>query len=197
MSTYAAPLIDENPGNPFYCPGLPATSYVDALRRRLNTKFGPARKISSPFRGDRLLYSFASILDKALVVEDGESDFLHQDSDRLGLSSQLSSLTQEPCSVLASNDDTLASNCVKRKRSPSVCSFSDINQPPKHARSLLSSHDSSFEVTVKHEALDYFGPNTGHSPFERRIPKGRDTLSTKLNPSVRDLNLRIQALEGA
>jgi hypothetical protein len=193
MSTYAAPLIDENPGNPFYCPGLPATSYVDALRRRLNTKFGPARKINSPFRGDRLLYSFASILDKALVVDDNESDFLHQDCDRLGLSSQLSF---EPCSVLASNDDTLASNSVKRKRSPSVYSFSDINQPPKHARSLLSSHDSSFEVTVKHETLDYFGPNTGHSPFERQIPEGRNTSSTKLNPSVRDLNIRIQALEG-
>jgi hypothetical protein len=177
------PLIDEQPANPFYCPELSAISYMDALRQRLQANLGPAR--------DKLLYSFANVL----VAGDNDSDILYPDRDDinyscLDFSSQPSSVRRQLALPLGALGAGLS---VKRKRSLSSCSFSDINGPPQHARSFQSVHDSSFEITIKHEKLNYSRPNPGHSPDDRVLP---DRQKLKNNPTIHDLNLRIQALEG-
>jgi hypothetical protein len=210
-TTVAAPLVDENPANPFYCPELPAASYMNMLRRRLDKQ---AHKHTALFPGDRLLNSFASILDQALVAADGDHDPAFQDRDdigsRLNISSQLSTSpklvappfwgeTNTSLPELESSHSTLCISDglpVKRIRSPS-CTFSDIDRPAKHARSLLSFHDSSFEVTVKRERLNYFTSNAECSPHQHLPYSNSIAPAAEGIPATHDhLNRRIQDLEG-
>ena len=67
------PLIDPSSANPFYCPAISASSYVDTLRRKLERRTRHARTT-----GDRLFRSFARILQRA--VEGSElAKFLYGD----------------------------------------------------------------------------------------------------------------------
>jgi hypothetical protein len=92
--------------------------------------------------------------------------------------------------VSNSSSSSYGRDSVKRKRSPS-CSFSDIWRSSKQARSFQSVHESSFEITIKRERLDYFPSNAAYSPYQRVQPATAKTTSTTLH----DLKLRIRTLE--
>ncbi|KAJ7146769.1 hypothetical protein C8R44DRAFT_758128 [Mycena epipterygia] len=181
MSAYPLPTIDEK--NPLYCPAITASSYLSSLRRQVRRRNSRAQ--TQP-QSDRILSSFARILDKAL--EEGEHELLHDpsqsDDDSSTLPSysvwgNLSTSFEQHATVKKTSRPPL-----KRKRS----SFSDLRGPPKHTRSTQSDHETSFEVSVRRERLQYFPPKPQYSPFV--LPKkaaAKSTLTDELKAKIRVL----------
>jgi len=181
----SVPLVDEQPANPFYCPDYPAVLFVSALRRRLCSDAGSPGKASASRRrrGDEP-QSFARNLDRALFPEEIEPSYI-------SVWAQYSSRSTSP----ADRDNCRA--LVKRKRSSDT--FSDIKRVAKYAKSYQSVHESSFEVDINAHRLNYFPLNTGQSPFhcEEYTWRNRSNWAlSKGNPTIRELTLRVLALEG-
>ncbi|KAJ7052014.1 hypothetical protein C8F01DRAFT_1066440 [Mycena amicta] len=163
------PIIDEN--NPLYCPAITASAYLSSLRRKaLHT----ARLPQPPSNG---LVSFA----RALAQDENYKPLLHvpksEDDDEStlvppGLDKTAKSPTRQP---------------LKRKRTNS---FSDLRGSPIHARSALSIRESSFEITVKRERLQYFAAKYTYSPFIG--PKSPAKTNV---PPIDAMKARISALE--
>ena len=81
---------------------------------------------------------------------------------------------------------------LKRKRSNT---FSDIHGSSKYARSTLSIHESSFEISVKRERLQYFSSKYAYSPFV--VPKkspAKATLSEALKVRIGSLEGNVESL---
>jgi hypothetical protein len=202
MANYPLPLIDEQPENPFYCPEYPSTLFADTLRRRLLSIAGPPPKTGTPFGADNLLWSFARNIVQALSGESSDpSRPLYPDLPSESSTQQDSELYAVPLwerrglSAAPEKIPRLHRSSVKRKRSSSDDSFSDILRPTKYAKSYQSVHESSFEVEIKSKKLNYFALNAGFSPGD--FP--RDLIyqpPTKPKSTVLDLGLRIQALQG-
>jgi hypothetical protein len=161
IPTDVPPLVDAQPENPFYCPESPSTFYVDSLRLRLRKSLGSTQR--------------TNVMKMKLGIRK-----LYP----------LPLWEQEYSPVSNSSGSSYGRDSVKRKRSPS-CSFSDIWRSSKHARSFQSVHESSFEITIKRERLDYFPSNAAYSPYQRVQPAIAKTTSTTLH----DLKLRIRTLE--
>lgn len=167
------PSIDEK--NPLYCPSVSATAYLDSIRHRLHQG-------TKKSRNDKLYVSFARVLDKGLLSGDSDDEgdafpprslvrSASPDSsgdDTITANSQYSIPTWERFNV---EDDTfnmedqwvggmrgvpIPPRRPKRKRSP----FSDIDGPSKHARSVQSTQDGSFTISVRHENLVYSVPDS-------------------------------------
>lgn len=226
MHNLNLPSIDEK--NPLYCPAVSATAYLDSIRHHLHQRTSRTSK-NKKSRNDQLLVSFARVLDKALLSGDSsdESDVFpprslvrpaspdSSEEDTVTANSQYSI----PAWERFNEDDESYSlddqwvgmrgvpipprrrqNGLKRKRSP----FSDINGPSRHARSIQSVHDSSFDVTVRRENLVYSVP--GSAKKMRRDPQPPSSLvGSTSKPSSRKprsdkdkstLLTRIRNLEG-
>lgn len=195
MHNLNLPSIDEK--NPLYCPAVSATAYLDSIRHLHRGTSRTSKNKKS--RNNQLLVSFARVLDKALLSGDSgdESDVFpprslvrpaspdSSEEDTITVNSQYSIPTWERFNE---DDDSYSlddqwvgmrgvpipprrrQNGLKRKRSP----FSDINGPSKHARSIQSVHDSSFDITARRENLVYSVP--GSAKKWRRDPQSASGL---------------------
>ena len=204
------PLVDEN--NPLYCPAIPAADYLKELRFRTQ-KSAKSRNFSSR----NLSRSFGYTLEKSSREDpknDGSigSDWISGDYFTSGqgwFSSQSPGVEDLPPysptvpvrpqskvpKILEISPNLSGKKLIvhdlKRKND-----FSDFAAPPKYARSLLSIHDSSFDLEVWSEKLDFEGvkpspsdatnvlkdrnPATSSSDLDRLI----DSLDSEL-PGIR------------
>ncbi|GLB44753.1 putative MINDY deubiquitinase [Lyophyllum shimeji] len=217
MLHYAVPSVDED--NPLYCPSVSAASYLQSLRHQLHRtkKSGGKNR-----RNNRLLQSFARVLQNALLPDAYDSSEAETHGKTVfipnfnadGRSRTPSTSSEDappnysaypiPAWELEHERDfwnAVKGNLVgyggpahlKRKRG----SFSDIQGPPKYARSIQSVHDTSFDVTVKHEKLSYSGgPGTPVETKAVASPReldfaDKDGKSSDLAQRVRDLEDRL------
>ncbi|KAF7311901.1 hypothetical protein MIND_00201400 [Mycena indigotica] len=165
------PVIDEN--NPFYCPGITASAYLSSLRRK--ARHGAAARLPQPSND---LISFARVL---VQDENYKPTLRALDSDDDDAESTL-----VPPDKTTSTKASTSRRPLKRKRSNS---FSDLRGSPKHVRSSLSIQESSFEISVKRERLQYYSAKYTYSPFIN--PKS----SAKLVRSNSDNRARVRGLE--
>jgi hypothetical protein len=181
------PTIDEK--NPLYCPAITASKYLSSLRRQ-NKRRKSTRQENQPPK-NRLLSSFARVLDKALQEDDDESlgELSQSEHQSVATSSTLPawnlSTSFEHRSTTVKKVPLRAP--LKRKRSRS--SFSDLDGSAKHMRSI-SVQESSFEISVRHERLQFFPPKPQYSPFV--LPKKPSPKATL----VEELKAKITFLEG-
>lgn len=170
MNISRVPSVDEN--NPLYCPEFPKSTYLKVVNRCLALR--KRKKIT----GHRQRYQSLRLLsDSSTTSERILGEFLSGDNWSEGpINSDVDdlppySLTDahlSPSFHKCSNSKALptryvyASNPVHGARSKrkSSESFSDFLAPPKYARSMLSAHDSSFDVEVRREKLRFFGPQS-------------------------------------
>ncbi|KAJ7732141.1 hypothetical protein B0H16DRAFT_180720 [Mycena metata] len=187
----ALPTIDEK--NPLYCPAITASSYLSSLRRQNRQRKAKARTQNQPQK-DRFLSSFARILDNAL--QEGHPDPLdtlpRSDDDStatsFGFNSWKENVSTTSFEQLRTSVKKVSNRPpLKRKRTRS--SFSDLDGPTKYARSIQSVHESSFEVSVRRERLDFFPSKPQYSPLV--VPK-KPVVKTTL---AEDLKAKIRALE--
>lgn len=232
MPSYNFPSIDAK--NPFYCPSVPAAAYLDSLRRRLS-RTGPYSKSTNNqyfLKSFARILDKALLSDDSDNDDDDDdtSAFL-EPSSRINLSHRelepsletsedhplgfeytiptweyedIDDLSENPWvgirgQPVPSNPPGLQN--LKRKRT----SFSDIRGPEKHAKSFQSVHDSSFDVSVKHEKLRYseldiprprpyrktIEPNAESTPHIKPEQKCNENDTVQLQ-----FKLRIRALEG-
>ncbi|KAL4264542.1 hypothetical protein AB1N83_005057 [Pleurotus pulmonarius] len=178
MPAAGFPLVD--PQNPLYCPAVSPSSYLRQLRRNQGSN-----------EGQRILArSFACLLVQALDAVPSVSAKLSSGS----LYAHLPPLWEyDDESTLTVCEDSLARNphksrLSKRKRLyDDSGTFPELKGPSKYARSCPSAHDSSFEVGLTHDTLQFSG--LASSPPE--IPS-EDTRS-----EVEHLKARIRTLEDA
>lgn len=183
MPSYNFPSIDAK--NPFYCPSVPAAAYLDSLRRRLSRTGPYSKSTNNQYflkSFARILDKALLSDDSDNDDDDDDTSAFLEPSSRINLSHRelelpspetsedhplgfeytiptweyedIDDLSENPWvgirgQPVPSNPPGLQN--LKRKRT----SFSDIRGPEKHAKSFQSVHDSSFDVSVKHEKLRY------------------------------------------
>ncbi|KAF7335460.1 hypothetical protein MVEN_02199300 [Mycena venus] len=189
MLNSTLPTIDEK--NPLYCPAITASKYLSSLRRQ-NRRRKSSRAENQPLK-DRFLSSYARVLDKALQEGDDESlgKLSQSENDSITTSFALPSFRNlsssfEHRSTTVDVKKVTSRPPLKRKRSRS--SFSDLEGPAKHMRSIQSVHESSFEISVRRERLQFFPPKAQYSPFvlpKKSSPKA--TLTEELKAKIRSL----------
>ncbi|KAJ7239395.1 hypothetical protein B0H12DRAFT_1189995 [Mycena haematopus] len=183
MLSPTLPTIDEK--NPLYCPAITASKYLSSLRRQ-NRRRKSLRGENQPPQ-DRWLSSFAHVLDKALQEGDVESlgKLSQSENDSIATSFTLPSWSTsfEHRSTVVKKE--ISRPPLKRKRSRP--SFSDLDGPSKHMRSIQSVHESSFEISVRRERLQFFSSKPQYSPF--MLPKvfPKATVNEGLKAKIRSL----------
>jgi hypothetical protein len=167
MLNYTSPLVDEK--NPLYCPAIPAAEYLEELRFRTQ-KSAKSRNLSRR----NLSHSFGFTLEQSSREDpnnDGSirSDWILGDyfTPGHGWFSSQSPVAEDlpPYSTTAPSKVPqilqISPNLSGTKRKfhdlKRKNDFSDFAAPPKYARSLLSVHDSSFDLEVWHEKLQFTG----------------------------------------
>ncbi|KAJ7690790.1 hypothetical protein B0H14DRAFT_3532173 [Mycena olivaceomarginata] len=160
------PTIDEK--NPLYCPAITASKYLSSLRRQ-NKRRKSTRQENQPPK-NRLLSSFARVLDKALQEDDDESlgELSQSEHQSVATSSTLPawnlSTSFEHRSTTVKKVPLRAP--LKRKRSRS--SFSDLDGSAKHMRSI-----------------SFFPPKPQYSPFVLpKKPSPKATLVEELKAKI-------------
>ena len=207
MPVYVKPIVDDN--NPLYCPAIPAALYLKSLRGRFNNKSGWSRRRGRPY----LSQSFARTLERSTRSEDSDDD----DNDTTGsdwilgnyYASHKQSLVRRKHlkdfltgeldhgsiqeNYLAS-PKRFQSFTLKRK----LC-FSDLGAPPKYAKSQPSFHESSFDIELQHEKLEYFSNTMESSP--QKAPQlsiaerlDIETLANRLDSTLPGIRLRERLL---
>jgi hypothetical protein len=205
MPVYVLPIVDNN--NPLYCPDIPAALYLKSLRGRFN-KSGPWSH-----RRPDLFQSFARTLEQSTRTEDSDDDDDTIGSDWiLGnyyASGHKKSLVR--CQNLEDfvsrelDHDSIQGNCMaspKRFQNFSLkrkLFFSDLGAPPKYARSQPSFHDSSFDIEVQHEKLEYFSNVLESSPqkapqHSRAERPDIEALADRLDSTLPGIRLRERLL---
>ena len=208
MPVYVKPIVDDN--NPLYCPAIPAALYLKSLRGRFNNKSGWSRRRGRPY----LSQSFARTLERSTRSEDSDDD----DNDTTGsdwilgnyyASHKQSLVRRKHLKDFLTGEldhDSIQENymaspkrfqnfSLKRK----LC-FSDLNAPPKYAKSQPSYHDSSFDIEVLHEKIDYFSNAMESSPHQKAPQHSRaerpdiETLADRLDSTLPGIRLRERLL---
>ena len=209
MPVYVIPVVDDN--NPLYCPAIPAALYLKSLRGRFN-------KSGWSHRRPGLFQSFARTLEQSTRTEDSDNDDDTIGSDwilgnyyALGHKQSLvrrqhlgdsvtgeldhDSIQGKPVNYLASSPKPFQSFRLKRK----LC-FSDLGAPPKYGRSQPSCHDSSFDIDVQHEKLEYFSNTMESSSPQKASQHSRaerldaETLADRLDSTLPGIRLRERLL---
>jgi hypothetical protein len=202
MPVYVKPIVDDN--NPLYCPAIPADLYLKSLRGRFN-KSGWSHRRGRP----NLFQSFARTLEQSTRSEDSDDDDDTIGSDWiLGnyyASHKKSLIRRQHLQDFLTgdlDDDAIQGNylasptnfqslSLKRK----LC-FSDLGAPPKYARSQPSYHNSSFDVEVQHEKLEYFSNTMESSPQKAPPQHSRvekldiEILADRLDSTLPGIRLR-------
>ena len=171
MLNYTNPLVDEK--NPLYCPAISAAEYLEELRFRTH-KSAKSRNLSRR----NLSHSFGYTLEQSSREDtnnDGSvgSDWILGDYFTSGqgwFSSQSPGAEDlppySPTAPVRPQSKVLQILEVSPKLSGTKPNFHDLKRkndfsdfaaPPKYARSLLSVHDSSFDLEVWHEKLQFTG----------------------------------------
>ncbi|KJA27943.1 hypothetical protein HYPSUDRAFT_62339 [Hypholoma sublateritium FD-334 SS-4] len=183
------PLIDDK--NPFYCPAIPAATYLKSLRSRTRNLARSSQYFPSASR------SFTNVLEESLLDAQAEkfednmgSDWILGDYFTSGRGWFLSPLDELPpysptesaktqtrlqalgfCKEKNSLLPTAALRVDRhiglKRKSP----FSDFGAPPKYARSVQSLHESSFDIELQREQLRY-------SDVESSPGKNNDLLNS-------------------
>ena len=205
---HTVPLIDKEPSNPFYCPDIPAISFADSLRRQLYNDVGSPWQTSTPYRiGKKLLLSYARNLDRALVPRKSDHtaslsyvDLPTNADSRVSLWNDSSTLGSYRGRDLFSRGSLMIRHKGSCSSSESSSpSFTDIGCYTKHAKSYQSVHDSSFEVELRSEKLNYSRLDSVQSPIDRlESVLKRQVINQAPShpaPSLYDVKLRIQDLE--
>ncbi|KAJ7672228.1 hypothetical protein DFH06DRAFT_1082159 [Mycena polygramma] len=184
MLHYSLPTIDEK--NPLYCPAVTASSYLSSLRRQ-NRRRKSSRAENLPPK-DRIQSSFARVLDKALQDEDPEplGTLLQYEDDSTATSFTLPGNSSTSFEHRTAVKKATSRPPLKRKRSRT--SFSDLEGPSKYALSIQSVHESSFEISVRRERLQFFPHKAQYSPFVLpKKPASKPTLTDDLKAKIRAL----------
>ena len=200
--------------NPFYCPSLPATVFLDIVRDQVRRRDSVPRlqtrkllntpELTHSFDEDSFP-SFAKILDESLCEEDlleihyrpdRLRDSVNDDSSLLSLSS-MPWKKQQPTPFFASGDskDNLSGSAGPRKdSSPISFTFSDFAAPARRERSVIDVNESSFELSAKAEKLRFYKNKLSDSPDGLGGDSGLPPLA--LPTSIEGLTSRIYALQG-
>jgi hypothetical protein len=181
MASYNFPSIDEQ--NPLYCPAVSAAAYVRSLRRQLRS--------AAPVQDQKLLCSFARILDQALSRDD-HAPLDHKYYPKSPTTSSLSGVSfWEKIGQLEAKHEIPAPRPPKRKRSSS---FTNLRGPAKHARSFVTTDSpSSFTFSPKRGGLRYSSCKSSDST---RIAVQRNISRLDRPGPLAELTLRVQDLEG-
>lgn len=194
------PLIDDK--NPFYCPAIPAATYLKSLRSRTRNLARSSQYFPSASQ------SFTNVLEESLLDATAEksdddmgSDWILGDyftSGRGWFSSPLDELppysptesvkTQTRVQALGICKDknsllpTAAIRVDRRVGLKRKSPFSDFGAPPKYARSVQSLHESSFDIELRREQLRY-------SDVESSPGKNNDLLGLVAHPEANIIHL--------
>ena len=205
MPNYTNPLVDEK--NPLYCPAIPAATYRKELRFRTQ-KLAKAKNSS---RGN-LTRSFGYSLEQFFREGSKNDDSIGSDwilgdyftSGQGWFSSQPSAAEElppySPMAVRAQAkvpqildiSSTSVVRHLKRKND-----FSDFGAPPKYARSLPSAHDSSFDMELCWEKLQFTGVKLSPADTTKVLQQGSpapkpdlDKLIDKLGSELSGIGLK-------
>lgn len=200
---YSTPIVDDQ--NPCYCPDLPAASFLESLRQKTTSE--PAfRQFQQHGDSLDLLHaaddyeplcpSFEKLLDQSI----SEDDLLRLVYRRpTPPSPEEDSSLGSIYSVPARHAQYLRS---APRNEPSMTfsdSFSDLQGPLKHERSILAVNEGSFELSAKAERIQYFPTNykpgftSVHKNHRYRIhPDENDDWNTHLQ----SLDCKVRQLEG-
>lgn len=216
MRLFVIPTVDDK--NPLYCPDFPAALYLKSLHDRVHYKF-PARRHRRP--ESRLFISFARTLEQSSCAQDSddsedgtESGWIlgncytvgHNHSlvrqKRLGGLHPSATGQLDHHSIQEKSVNYLASPQAKRLQSLSLkrkLSFSDLGTSPKYARSQSSFHDSSFDVEIQPEKLEFLANAIESSPqktshYHRSKTLDVKTLADQLDSALPGIRLRERLL---
>lgn len=204
MPHHSTPVVDEK--NPLYCPDVPATAYLDTLRRLR------ARRLQGqdPLRR-RTTRSFPQLLDAAIhseiVLGRQRSDTCDSvpTPEAHSIGARTSGHRTPPWEYHPGSGSSPESPCfgasIRRASGPKLQrlrledhSFSDFGGSSKFEKSIQSVHNSSFEVSVRREKL-HFSTCVNEDetlsvvdPFDLKLDRDEDERSALL--------WRVQFLQG-
>jgi len=214
MLNYTSPLVDAK--NPLYCPAIPAAEYLKELRFRTQKSAksrNPSRRSLSHSFGHTLEQSSREdpnndcsigsdwILGDYYPSRSGQGWFSSQSPGAEDLPPYSPTAPVRPQSKVLQILDISPNlsgtkrifHDLKRKND-----FSDFVAPPKYARSLLSVHDSSFDLEVWHEKLQFTGVRS--SPIDTKnvfkdinpatLPHDLDKLIDNLDSELPGIRLK-------
>ncbi|KAK0472062.1 hypothetical protein IW261DRAFT_1509903 [Armillaria novae-zelandiae] len=191
-----APSIDVQ--NPLYCPSVPATSFLNALRTQLNRPIRPSQKNShrkGRHRGSRfdpkvVVCSFTRLLGKVLLQDDSSPNATHSQNYKDPGPVQL------PWDISGSSlsRDTQSRSSRKRRLSDSFPEI--LHGPAKHAKSYIT-FPTSDDSSAGDDELTTFLPLDLNRAWENDLsPVKTQELTEKPEVSVEEqLVDRIRMLE--
>lgn len=192
----AAPSIDVQ--NPLYCPSVPATSFLNALRTQLNRPIRPSQKNShrkGRRRGSRfdpkvVVYSFTRLLGKVLLQDDSSPSATHSQHYKDP------GFIQLPWDISGSSlsKDTQPRSSRKRRLSDSFPEI--LHGPAKHAKSLITFPTSDDSSTGDDELATFLPLDLNRTWDSDLSPVKTQDLAAKPEVSVEEqLVDRIRMLE--
>ncbi|KIM39316.1 hypothetical protein M413DRAFT_415939, partial [Hebeloma cylindrosporum] len=205
MLNYTSPLVDEK--NPLYCPAIPAADYLKELRFRTQ-KTAKAKNLS----GQKLSHSFGHSLEQSSregpnnddsvgsdwVLGDyftsGQGWFSSQSPGPEDLPPYSPTVPVRPQSKVPQIFEMPSPGAkrifhdLKRKNG-----FSDFAAPPKYARSLLSLHESSFDLEVWPEKLQFTGIKPSPADAANAL-RDRKPATTDLDRLIDDLDSELSGI---
>ena len=192
------PIVDEE--NPFYCPSLPAQSFLASLRERLSVSQQDAHP--QDLHGDAQDIGAFTPFEKVLDQSMSEDDVLNlvyrcptlvRPSPEPEEDSSLDSIRSIP--------RHMRDNSTRRElKPPSIVSdtFSDLQGPVRHELSLQTVNEGSFQLSGKADRIQFFPPDPKCSAPTRRTRKPECIPAEGgLHAYVRDLNNKVNTLQGA
>jgi len=209
MPNYINPLVDDK--NPLYCPAIPAATYRKELRFRTQKL---ARSTNS--RRRNIARSFGHILEQFFCEEsnnDGSigSDWVLGDYFTSGqgwFSSQSPKAEELPpysptvpvraqskgpqildISLNPTSAPRRTVRGLKRKNN-----FSDFGAPPKYARSLLSAHDSSFDLELCQKKLRFNAVQRSPADTTNILPQGFPASKPDLDKLIDNLDSELSGI---
>ncbi|KIY45136.1 hypothetical protein FISHEDRAFT_67103 [Fistulina hepatica ATCC 64428] len=196
------PVIDL--ANPFYCPSISAASFLKRLQRHGRSQH--ASPVLSRHESHAFIQSFTTLLSQALLEESDHgtdsspgsqysrlkpqfarhvSQRARSSVDKISTSSALESGSMGFSLASVDDDKNFSELVLKRKRADdTTTSFSDLEGPTKYEKTLLSAYDSSFDVTLRRETLEFDSTDNDHPmPHKRVRTHSKETPGTNVKAS--------------
>ncbi|KAF9007379.1 hypothetical protein BDQ17DRAFT_1539788 [Cyathus striatus] len=105
--------------------------------------------------------------------------------------------TRKRSRTITRSPATVRSSCTTHKRNNfSLAAYTDLRGPPRYARSIQSFHESSFDVEVKRERLDYYDNRFVSSPAILKHSQAKDDSDLSNATKVDDVHSFIDRLDG-
>ncbi|KAI0346251.1 hypothetical protein BDW22DRAFT_1417564 [Trametopsis cervina] len=198
----------EEDNNPFYCPSMPASLFLQNLRKQVRRGDPDAQENSldntpdlTDSSNEDIFPSFTKILDQSMGEEDllelhYRPDFLRRtaansDKDTSSLLSDPSVYRQQGPALLL---DPRSRHTLEQhvSGSPVVSlTFSDFAVSPKRERSVIDVNEGSFELSAKADKLHFFTTHGLCSPEDVDFRYARTSTPKR----VEQLTERVRVLE--